>query len=444
MHQDPTSAGNIFNPIVLEHIETDKLQIYPRLLRKHSQSKTTRLARFIEKSGVITPLVIDKNNFVVLGNARLGALKILGLTSIPVIRADHLDDIMIKALILADNQFTLNAEWYKDALREELIYLSSHTTEIGLELVDLGFETPQLDIIIGEQDYIGGDMPIPVANEFAVTKTGDIWSLGRHKLICGDARDHNVYVALMGDARAEMVFADLPYNVPISGHVCGNGSIQHHEFVMGSGEMDPSEFISFMASIFNQLRVFSTEGSVHMQCMDWRHSLEILTAAQQAGYTYLNMACWVKHSGGMGSFYRSQHELIHIFKSGASGHINNIMLGKHGRNRTNVWQYEGANSFSSARKGDLALHSTTKPVDMIADAIKDCSHRSAIILDPCGGSGTTLIAAERTNRMARLIEIDPRYCDVIVRRWEQCTGKKACLLPPDITETQHFPDLVLR
>ena len=164
-----------------------------------------------------------------------------------------------------------------------------------------------------------------------------------------------------------------------------------------------------------------------MQCMDWRSNLEILTAARQAGYDYINMACWVKHVGGMGSLYRSRHELIHIFKSGTASHTNNVMLGKYGRNRTNVWEYDGANSFSASRKGDLALHATTKPVDMVADAIKDCSSRGGIILDPTAGAGSTLIAAEQTGRVARLIEIDPSYCDTIVLRWQLLTGKKAVL-----------------
>ena len=196
---------------------------------------------------------------------------------------------------------------------------------------------------------------------------------------------------------------------------------------MGAGEMTSEQFIAFMAQIFTLLRKFSKDGSVHMQCMDWRHSLEILTAAQQVGYGSLNMACWVKHVGGMGSLFRSQHELVHIFKSGTAPHINNVMLGKYGRNRTNVWQYDGANSFSESRKGDLALHSTTKPVAMVADAIKDCSSRGGVILDPTAGAGSTLIAAEQTGRVARLTEIDPHYCDVIVRRWQNLTGKKAVL-----------------
>jgi len=417
-----------FHTMAVVYVATALLQTYSRQIRRHTQSKIRRLAKFIEKSRIIIPLVVDENNFVILGNARLAALKILGVESAPIIRVTHLNETMIRALILADNQFTLNAEWYKEALKEELMYLAPLIIELGLELVDLGFETPQLDLIIGDQDFSGIEDEAEIPPERpATSRAGHVWLMGPHKLICGDAREESVYSLLMGDERAEMVFADLPYNVPIAGHVCGNGAVQHREFAMASGEMTPEEFIAFMVTIFALLRRFSKDGSIHMQCMDWRSNLEILTAARQAGYDYINMACWVKHVGGMGSLYRSRHELIHIFKSGTASHTNNVMLGKYGRNRTNVWEYDGANSFSASRKGDLALHATTKPVDMVADAIKDCSSRGGIILDPTAGAGSTLIAAEQTGRVARLIEIDPSYCDTIVLRWQLLTGKKAVL-----------------
>ena len=425
---EPSVVNTALPPMVLVYVATTSLKTYPRQIRKHTQNKIQRLAKFIQQSGVIIPLVVDKDNFVILGNARLAALKHLGVDSVPVIRATHLNDAMIRALIIADNQFCLNADWYKAALKQELMDLAPLVLEFGLELTDLGFETPQLDLIIGDLDLSCITAETEIAPESrAVTQQGHLWLMGQHKLVCGDARAEDTYEFLMGDERAEMVFGDLPYNVPITGHVCGNGAIQHREFAMGAGEMTEEQFIAFMVEIFALLRKFSKDGSISMQCMDWRHGFEILTAARQVGYEYLNMACWVKHVGGMGSLLRSQHELVHIFKSGTAPHINNVMLGKYGRNRTNVWQYDGANSFSASRKGDLALHSTTKPVDMVADAIKDCSSRGGIILDPTAGAGSTLIAAEQTNRVARLIEIDPHYCDVIVRRWQNLTGKKAIL-----------------
>ena len=425
--QNTSSSSSPFAVMALEYVETVSLKPSSRRLRRHSESKLLRLARFMKKSGVITPMVVDKDNVIILGNARLAALKLLGVESVPVIRVTHLDEQMIRALVLADNQFTLNADWYEEALREELVYLAPLLPEIGLELIDIGFETPQLDLIIGDADSRDEEELEPCLAAPAVTQLGQLWLLGPHKLFCGDAREEVSYNSLMGAERAAMIFGDVPYNVPIDGHVCGNGAHQHKEFVMGAGEMSAEQFIAFMKAIFVLLRQFSRKGSVHMQCMDWRHSLEILTAAHQAGYDYLNMACWVKHAGGMGSLYRSQHELVHIFRSGAEPHINNVMLGKFGRNRTNVWQYDGANSFS--RREELALHSTTKPVEMVADAIKDCSNRGDLILDPTAGAGSTLMAAHRTSRIARLIELDPEYCDVIIRRWQAATGQQAVLAP---------------
>jgi hypothetical protein len=313
--KDCVLTGNtedaIFKTMAIEYIAAALLQTYSRKIRRHVQSKIRRLAKFMKRSGVITPLVVDKDNFVVLGNARLAALKLLGVESVPVIRVTHLNDAMIRALILADNQFCLNAEWYKEALREELNYLAPLIPELGLQLVDLGFETPQLDLIIKDQGIIGADdIPESPPDASAVTQLGYVWLMGPNKLVCGDAREEKVYTLLMGAERAEMIFGDLPYNVPVTGHVCGNGAIQHREFVMGAGEMTSEQFIAFMAEIFALLRKFSKDGSVHMHCMDWRHNMEILTAARQVGYEYLNMACWVKHTGGMGSLYRSQHELV--------------------------------------------------------------------------------------------------------------------------------------
>lgn len=251
--------------------------------------------------------------------------------------------------------------------------------------------------------------------------------LGRHKIICGDSRQEQVYAQLMGHEKAHMVFTDPPYNVPIDGHVCGAGSIKHREFAMASGEMSPAEFTSFLSHIFGKLRTFSEDGAMHFICMDWRHIMEIQNASLQTGYEAKALCVWVKDNGGMGSLYRSRHELVFVYKSGKSSHINNIALGKHGRYRTNVWEYPGINSLRPGRTDELAMHPTVKPVALVADAIKDCSQRNNIILDPFGGSGTTVVAAEQTGRSGRLIEIDPYYCDVTIRHWEKLTGDKAVL-----------------
>jgi DNA modification methylase len=247
-------------------------------------------------------------------------------------------------------------------------------------------------------------------------------------LLCGTAIETAAFAALMGEERATIVFTDPPYNVRIAGHASGLGAIHHRPFPMASGEMDKAEFTAFLCRTCENLAAFSLDGSLHFICMDWRH-LDELLAAGRASYDELkNLCVWVKDNGGMGSLYRSRHELIFVFKHGRDGHRNNVHLGKYGRNRSNVWQYPGVNSF--ARCGEegnlLALHPTVKPVSLVADAILDCSARSDIVLDSFLGSGTTVIAAERTGRRCYGLELDPGYCDTIIRRWQALTGGSAC------------------
>lgn len=260
----------------------------------------------------------------------------------------------------------------------------------------------------------------------AITQQGDIWRIGQHRLICSDSTKGETYRTLLGEERAQMVFSDPPYNVPIEGHVVGNGQIQHREFAMASGEMSTREFTAFLSEVFHHLAAHSAEGSIHFQCIDWRHVQEMLVAAEEAYTEVKNICVWSKTNAGMGSFYRSQHEFVCVFKSGSAPHINNIELGRFGRNRSNVWNYAGVNAFGSARS-DLELHPTVKPVAMVEDAIQDCSHRKGTILDPFAGSGTSLIAAERTGRIGYGIEIDPQYCDVALRRLRAVCGLDAVL-----------------
>ncbi len=428
----PWKYGDVssdFPNIDIQMVNIHDLKKNPRHARRHTSSKIRKLAKFISVTRLIYPLLIDKNGNIIAGHARLEAAKLLGRSTVPCIRIEHLDENMLRAFALADNQFTLSAGWDQKAVREELVFLSNVVLEYGLELTDVGFPTAELDIRIGDQALLGPEDEImePETKAPAITKQGYVWALGSHRLICGDSRDREVYQLLMRNERAIMVFADAPYNVPIDGHVCGAGSIKHAEFAMASGEMTREQFIAFLFAFMILLREFSTEGSIHFQCMDWRHVYEMESAALQAGYVLINLCVWIKDNGGMGSLYRSRHELVFVYKSGDAPHINNVELGKHGLYRTNCWEYPGVNSFRNGRMDELALHPTVKPVAMVADAIKDCSPRDGIVLDPFGGSGTTLIAAEQTGRKARLIEIDPHYCDVIVRRWQSLTGQKAVL-----------------
>jgi hypothetical protein len=302
--------------------------------------------------------------------------------------------------------------------------------EPNFDVTVTGFETAEIDLLIGELSPDGDNDPadavVEVAAGPAVTRPGDIWRIGSHRLICGDSTRSETYQALLGEQRAQLVFTDPPYNVPIAGHVGGLGAVQHREFAMASGEMSPAEFTAFLQTVFGHLAAYSVDGSIHFQCMDWRHLQEMLAAGTAAYSDLKNLCVWAKNNGGMGSLYRSQHELVFVFKSGTAPHINNVELGKHGRYRTNVWSYAGVNSFGGDRD-DLSLHPTVKPVAMVADAIRDCSHRKAIVLDAFAGSGTTLIAAEKTGRRGYGIEIDPAYCDVTIRRLHAVCGLDAVL-----------------
>ncbi|WP_428515362.1 DNA-methyltransferase [Roseovarius sp.] len=249
-------------------------------------------------------------------------------------------------------------------------------------------------------------------------RDGDVWQLGPHRLLCGDALKGAVVEKLMAGEMARMVFSDPPYNVKIDGHVGNSGKIQHREFAMASGEMTVSEFTGFLERAFQNMADHSVDGSIHYLCMDWCHMSEMLAAGQGVYDGLKNLIVWAKDNGEMGTFYRSRHELIFVFKKGKAAHVNTFELGEKGRYRANVWEYRGSNSRHAGRMDELALHPTVKPVQMIADAIRDVSGRGEIVLDLFGGSGSTMIAAEKTGRRGYLCELDPIYCDRILARWE--------------------------
>lgn len=395
--------------------------------RTHSKKQIGQIAKAMKRFGFTNPILIDDGNGIIAGHGRLEAAKSIGMEQVPTVLLSAMSEADIRAYVIADNRLAEMAGWDRNTLGVELQYLS----ELGLDFdVTLtGFDLPEIDILIGElsPDITNdpADDPIEPSTGPAVSRIGDVWQIGSHRLICGDSTAAVTYRALLSDERAQMVFSDAPYNVPIAGHVGGLGAVQHREFAMASGEMTSPEFTDFLQSVFRHLAAYSVDGSIHYQCMDWRHVKEMLAAG--SAYSELKNICvWAKNNGGMGSLYRSQHELVFVFKSGSAPHINNIELGKHGRNRTNVWNYAGVNSFGADRD-DLNLHPTVKPVAMVADAIRDCSHRKGIVLDPFAGSGTTLVAAERTGRRGYGIEIDPHYCDVIIRRLAKLCGLTAIL-----------------
>jgi DNA modification methylase len=393
--------------------------------RTHSKRQIQQIADSIKAFGFVNPVLVDQVDGIIAGHGRVLAAMQLGMSDVPTVRVDHLSPAQVRAYVIADNKLAENAGWDRQLLAIELKELS---VNLDFEITNLGFETAELDLLIGELD---GSLPdssdiVPEIDRTTptISKAGDLWKIGNHFLLCGDSTCVSSYEILLQGAKAEAVFTDPPYNVAIEGNVSGLGKVTHKDFAMASGEMSKSEFTGFLRKVFGQLVAFTVDGSLHYICMDWRHTGEMSEAG--AAYTELkNLCVWVKTNAGMGAFYRSQHELIYVFKNGSAGHVNNVELGRFGRNRTNVWTYPGVTGFGKERDQALAMHPTVKPVALVADAIMDCTHRNGIVLDAFCGSGTTLVAAEKTGRRGYGIELDRHYCDTILQRMKDLYGINA-------------------
>jgi 16S rRNA G966 N2-methylase RsmD len=399
----------------------------PHNPRKHSRAQIRAIARSIETFGFNAPILIDRNRQIIAGHGRYEAAKLSGHAQVPVIFLDHLTETQAKAYMLADNKLTDRSTWDDAKVAVQLKELSDLVLDFDIEAI--GFELPEIDFRIQSLEASDAtdkaDEFEPVAGP-SVSIAGDLWLLGPHRLYCGNALDITAYVTLMETEKAAAVFTDPPYNVKIDGHVSGNGSVTHREFAMASGEMTPPEFTEFLTASVKLVCAHAAPGALVFACMDWRHMGEMLAAGQASECELLNLCVWAKSNGGMGSLYRSRHELVFVFRNGKEAHLNNVQLGRHGRNRTNVWNYPGFNGF--ARKGSKdasAFHPTVKPIALVADAIMDSTKRDDIVLDPYVGSGTTILAAERTSRRCFGIDIDGRYVDTAIARWERLTGRTA-------------------
>ena len=394
--------------------------------RIHTGKQIQQIATSIGEFGFISPVLIDGSDGIIAGHGRVLAAKSLGMADVPTVRVDHLTPAQIRAYVIADNKLAENAGWDRTLLALELQQLS---VELNFDVTITGFEIGEVDILIGELNDGASDEEdaIPEIDRSipAVSQLGDLWRIGDHYLLCADALNEKSYTVLLGTKKAQMVFVDPPYNVPIVGNVSGLGKNKHREFAMASGEMSTREFTEFLKVMFEHLTTFSNNGSIHFVCMDWRHMRELLEAGEDQYTDLKNLCVWTKTNAGMGSLYRSQHELVFVFKNGSARHINNVELGRFGRNRTNVWSYAGVNAFGNERDRELAMHPTVKPLALVADAILDCSKRGGLILDAFAGSGTTLMAAEKTGRHGRGMEIDPYYVDTIIRRLRDIHGLKA-------------------
>ena len=399
------------------------LKPYDRNARTHSKKQIAQIAASIRKFGFNNPVLVDSQCRIIAGHGRVEAARLLGIDEVPTIRLDHLSDAERRAYLIADNRLAELAGWDREILRLELQGLAD--LDLGFDLEITGFDTGELDLLLDDEATSLAPDPadeiLPPDPGPAITQPGDIWLMGEHRLLCGDARDVSAIEQLMAGEAARMVFTDPPYNVKIDGHVGGSGKIRHREFAMAAGEMNKDQFTRFLADVLGNMASASCDGSIHFVCMDWRHMNELQVAGNAVYDELKNLIVWAKSNGGMGSFYRSRHELIFVFKKGRGAHVNNFGLGETGRYRANVWEYPGINTFRNGRDDELAMHPTVKPVALVADAIKDVSRRGDIVLDAFGGSGTTLIAAEKTGRKARLLELDPLYCDVICRRFRART-----------------------
>jgi DNA modification methylase len=424
-------AVSLGSPISIVYRPIEQLTPNPANPRVHSKKQIRQIAESIRVFGFNVPVLVDRHGNVVCGHGRLLACRELGITEVPTLRLDHLTPAQARAFMIADNRLTEIATWDDRLLAEQLQDLSISGLDFSLETT--GFEMGEIDLRIASLEDLPAqdDDPADVLPEVVagppVSKLGDVWVLRRHRVLCRSALDLQAFTALMGEERATMVFTDPPYNVPIDGHASGLGGIHHRPFPMASGEMNKAEFTAFLVQACRNLAAFSDGGSLHYICMDWRHLEELLAAGADTYGELKNLCAWVKDNSGMGSLYRSQHELILVFKQRGGTHRNNVQLGQFGRNRSNVWRYPGVNSFArcGAEGNLLALHPTVKPVALVADAILDCTERGAIVLDAFLGSGTTVIAAERTGRRCYGMELDPLYVDTAIRRWQALTGGKA-------------------
>jgi DNA modification methylase len=412
----------------VEEIPVTKLRPNPKNARTHSKKQIRQIANSIERFGFNSPIIADAHYLVLAGHGRLDAAKLLGRRTVPTIVVRDLSEAERRAYSLADNKIAENAGWDRPTLAVELKELAPLLADAGLTIDITGFHQSEVDSLMG--DLVDAEQDpadeVPTAALAVVTGLGDVWRLGRHRLKCGNALAPADMQALMQGERAAMVFTDPPYNLRVSS-IQGRGKIKHSEFVAGSGEMSPAQFAKFLTDAASNAANHSKNGAIHFICMDWKHMGEMLAAGESVYGALKNLIVWAKTNAGQGTFYRSQHELIFVWKCGDEAHANNFELGQFGRRRSNLWTYAGVNTFRSGRMEDLAAHPTVKPVAMVADAMRDCSSRGAIVLDPFMGSGTTILAAERVGRRAYGLELDPRYVDTAVRRWQNFTKRDAVL-----------------
>jgi DNA modification methylase len=409
-------------------LSINQIKLNRRNSRTHSAKQIRQIANSIVAFGFTNPLLVTEDGTLIAGEGRYRAAQLLGLAKVPVIVLAGLSPARQRALAIADNKIAENAGWDRERLAIEIPELAGLLETEGLDVSILGFEAVEIDQLVTDFEEEAADPEDGIDPKWlkacAITRPGDLWMLGSHRLLCGDARSAADVARLMAHCRADVAFLDPPYNVRIGG-VVGRGRTKHSEFAMASGEMSSADYLRFLGMSLDAAAAVSRDGALHYVCTDWRHIAELMAAAKSVYGEAINIAVWVKSNAGQGSFYRSQHEFIGVFRVGQAAHLNNVELGRHGRSRSNVWHYAGVNSFRAGRMEELRSHPSAKPVALVADAIKDCTRRGDVVLDTFSGSGTTIMAAERVGRHARALEIEPRFVDVAIRRWQAFTRRDA-------------------
>jgi DNA modification methylase len=409
-------------------LPTQDIKPNPRNARTHSTGQIRQITESMKVCGFAAPVLVDETLTLIAGHGRFKAAELLNIARIPAVQLLGLSEAQKRALALADNKIGDNAGWDRERLAIELPDLAELLIEEKLDISLTGFSSAEIDQlqVDFEEDSAdpGDDIDRAWQTGPVVSQRGSLWALGQHRLLCGDARSEADLNRLMDSNQAAMAFLDVPYNVRVRS-IGGRGRVKHAEFAFASGEMSPPEYVEFLVSGLRNAGRVSRDGAVHFVCCDWRHVTEIMEAGGLVYGETLNIVVWVKSNAGQGSFYRSQHEFVVVFRVGKAAHLNNIELGRHGRSRSNVWNYRGVNSFGAGRMNELRSHPTVKPVALVADAMRDCTRRRDIVLDTFSGSGTTIMAAERIGRRAYAMDVEPRYVDVAVRRWQGFTGKDA-------------------
>ena len=427
-----TSSKNRTDHTSLPHIEwipIGELHPNPRNARTHSPKQIRRIATSIRKFGFLNPVLVDDANMVLAGHGRLEAVRLEGLDHVPVIRFGHLTAAQKRAYLIADNKIAEQAGWDREMLAIELGELIELLPAESFDVSLTGFEAPEIDLLLADMAS-SGPAPediLPALTANPTTRDGDFWQLGKHRLLCGDARKPDDFARLMDGKSAAAVFCDPPFNVKMSS-IGGRGRVRHPEFAFASGEMSQPQFRKFLTDTLGNGVDASVDGAVHYVCMDWRHISDLIDVGRELYGTMLNLVVWNKSNAGQGSFYRSQHELIGVFRVGDHPNRNNVELGRFGRNRSNVWTYAGVNTFGRGRMEALTAHPTVKPVALVADALLDCTARGDIVLDQFAGSGTTILAADKVGRIGFGIEYEPGYVDVAIKRWQKATKLEATLV----------------